>query len=605
MKANFWDIVRYFKRYRTVAIWSIAGSSLFELIDLTVPYAVGQILNVLSGRSLDREVDSFITATAAIFGQSADQASSLIILSILIFVVTVLRAPIQVWIANNFHWEIAIKTRRDQSQKAIAKILTLPIEFYDENNPGRIAGRVARGLANHLWSYPEIAGQLIPKFIRILGIFAIICAIAWWISAFFLVSFILVLFVSLQKIKGLIKIEENLDAYQENTESRTSEIITNIKTVKAFANEAKEYKRQSDRLVREAKVSLWGIHIGYVKLGMVRDTVLESCQFVVFGAALFATFSGKMSIGHFITISTLASMAYSEIKPICLLAEVFARRYSSMLRFHEFMKQPNGQDAAIALHPNTKYPQYRFDGKVEFRNLTFGYDRDRPVLEKIQFTVNPYETVALVGRSGSGKSTLVKLLFRYFEPMGGGIFIDGQNITELDITGYRKRLAIVHQEVDIFNGTLMDNLVYGNPTATLAEVQEACAIASVDEFLDMLPERYNTIVGERGVRLSGGQRQRLGIARALLVNPDILVFDEATSSLDYESERSIQLAMRRIQGTRTTIVIAHRLSTVREADQIVVLDKGQIAEVGSHQQLLSQGGIYHRLHSLQETGGLL
>lgn len=605
MKANFWDIVRYFKRYRTVAIWSIAGSSLFELIDLTVPYAVGQILNVLSGRSLDREVDSFITATAAIFGQSVDQASSLIILSVSIFVVTVLRAPIQVWIANNFHWEIAIKTRRDQSQKAIAKILTLPIEFYDENNPGRIAGRVARGLANHLWSYPEIAGQLIPKFIRILGIFAIICAIYWWISAFFLVSFILVLIVSLQKIKGLVKIEENLDTYQENTESRTSEIITNIKTVKAFANEAKEYKRQSDRLVREAKVSLWGIHVGYVKLGMARDTVLEFCQFVVFGAALFATFGGKISIGHFITISTLASMAYSEIKPICLLAEVFARRYASMLRFHEFMKQPDGQDAAIALHPNTKYPQYRFDGKVEFRNLTFGYDRDRPVLEKIQFTVNPYETVALVGRSGSGKSTLVKLLFRYFEPMGGGIFIDGQNITELDITGYRKRLAIVHQEVDIFNGTLMDNLVYGNPTATLAEVQEACAIASVDEFLDMLPERYNTIVGERGVRLSGGQRQRLGIARALLVNPDILVFDEATSSLDYESERSIQLAMRRIQGTRTTIVIAHRLSTVREADQIVVLDKGQIAEVGSHQQLLSQGGIYHRLHSLQETGGLL
>ena len=431
------------------------------------------------------------------------------------------------------------------------------------------------------------------------------CAIAWWISAFFLVSFIVVLLGSLQALKGLTVSEERLDIHQENTESRTSEIITNIKTVKAFANESKEYKRQSDRLEREAKVSLWGIHIGYVKLGMVRDTILESCQFVVFGAALFATFDGTMSIGHFVTISTLASMAYSEIKPICLLAEVFARRYSSMMRFHEFMKQANGQDAAIALHPNTKYPQYRFDGKVEFRNLTFGYDHDRPVLEKIQFTIEPYETVALVGRSGSGKSTLVKMLFRYFEPSGGGILIDGTNITELDITGYRKRLAIVHQEVDIFNGTLMDNLVYGRPNATFAEVQEACAIASVDEFLHLLPRGYNTIVGERGVRLSGGQRQRLGIARALLVNPDILVFDEATSSLDYESERSIQLAMRRIQGTRTTIVIAHRLSTVREADKIVVLDKGQVVEIGSHQQLLSQGGIYHRLHSLQETGELL
>ena len=601
MKANIWDILGYFKRYRSMAIWSIAGSSLFEIIDLIVPYTVGQILNVLSERSLDREINSFVIGTAGIFGQPVNQTTSLIVLSSLIFVVTVLRAPIQVWIANNFHWEIALKTRRDQTQKAIAKILTLPIDFYDENNPGRIAGRVARGLANHMWSYPEIAGQLIPKLIRILGIFVIICAIAWWISAFFLISFILVLLGSLQKLKGLTATEEMLDVHQENTESRTSEIITNIKTVKAFANEAKEYKRQSDRLVREAKVSLWGIHIGYVKLGMVRDTVLEAYQFVVFGAALFATVDGKMSIGHFVTISTLASMAYSEIKPICLLAEVFARRYSSMMRFHEFMKQSSGQDAAIALHPDTKYPQYRFDGKVEFRNLTFGYDRDRPVLEQIQFTIHPYETIALVGRSGSGKSTLVKLLFRYFEPSGGGILIDGQNITELDITGYRKRLAIVHQEVDIFNGTLIDNLVYGNPTATFAQVQEACAIASVDEFLHLLPRGYNTIVGERGVRLSGGQRQRLGIARALLVNPDVLVFDEATSSLDYESERSIQLAMRRIQGMRTTIVIAHRLSTVREADKIVVLDKGQIVEIGSHQQLLEQGGIYHRLHSLQET----
>jgi len=605
MTASFWDIASYFKRYRVTAIWSIVGSSLFEIIDLTVPYAVGQILNILSGRSPDREVTIFIDAIAAFVRQPVTTEVSLVILTGLIFVVTVIRAPVQVLIANNFHWQIALKARRDQTQKAIAKILTLPIEFYDENNPGRIAGRVARGLANHMWSYPEIAGQLIPKLFRIIGIFVIICAIAWWISAFFLVSFIVVLLVSLQKLKQLTKIEEDLEVYQENTESRTSEIITNIKTVKAFGNEAKEYQRQRDRLEREAKVSLWGIHNGYVRLGMVRDTVLESCQFVVFGAALFATFGGKLSIGHFITISTLASMAYSEIRPICLLAEVFARRYSSMMRFHEFMKQDDGQDAAIAIDQQAQYPQYGFNGKVEFRNIAFGYDQAQPVLKQIQFTIEPCETVALVGRSGSGKSTLIKLLFRYFEPSGGSILIDDRNITELDITGYRKRLAIVHQEVDIFNGTLIDNLVYGNPTATFAQVKEACAIASVDEFLHLLPKGFNTIVGERGVRLSGGQRQRLGIARALLVNPDILVFDEATSSLDYESERSIQLAMQRIQGTRTTIIIAHRLSTVRDADKIVVLDKGEIVEIGSHQQLLAQGGIYHRLHSLQETGELL
>ena len=276
-----------------------------------------------------------------------------------------------------------------------------------------------------------------------------------------------------------------------------------------------------------------------------------------------------------------------------------------MIRFHEFMQLPVGTDASsLARHPEA-VPVYQFTGKVEFSHLTFGYDAARPVLKDISLLIEPYQTIALVGRSGSGKSTLVKLLFRYFEPSQGAVLIDGQDIRRLDVTGYRKRLAIVHQEVDVFNGTLLENLMYGNPNASSDQVREACRIAQVDEFIRQMPMGYSTIVGERGVRLSGGQRQRLGIARALIVDPDVLIFDEATSSLDYESERSIQLAMRSILGTRTLIIIAHRLSTIREADKIVVLDQGSIVEVGSHRELLHQGGIYQRLHSLQETGELL
>ncbi len=210
-----------------------------------------------------------------------------------------------------------------------------------------------------------------------------------------------------------------------------------------------------------------------------------------------------------------------------------------------------------------------------------------------------------MGRSGSGKSTLVKLLFRYFAPDQGQIRIDDQDIQQLDVTRYRQRLAIVHQEVDVFNGTLLDNLTYGSPNASFDQVRTACQIARVEDFIHQFPKGYQTVVGERGIRLSGGQRQRLGIARALVRDPDILVFDEATSSLDYESERAIQLAMGQILGTRTTLIIAHRLSTVRDADQIVVLDQGRILEIGSHSQLLSQPGLYSRLHALQETGDLL
>ncbi|BCX08933.1 MAG: ABC transporter ATP-binding protein [Fischerella sp.] len=603
--ANFRDILNYFRPYWGLSIFSIAASSVYEIIDLVVPYAIGQILNVLSNQPLDKPLITAIATVANVINYPVNQFLSLGVLLCLIFLATVVRAPTQPWLANWFHWDIALRARRDQHQKAIEKILTLPLEFYDENNPGRIAGRVARGVANHTWTYPEIAGQMIPKLFRVLGIFVFIWFVEWRIAILYLISFVVILGFTLRKLKRLVWHDNRLDKYSEGTESRTSEIISNIKTVKAFATEAKELERQKVRLERELTVVDYRIHKGYVRLNTWQRTVIQFCVFTILGLTLVETVAGRISLGHFIMTLTLSSMAYAELEPISVLAEIFARRYSSMVRFHEFLQEPSGVDAVGLLEKRQPDSAYQFTGKVEFSHVSFGYEPQRPVLQDINLLIEPYQTVALVGRSGSGKSTLVKLLLRYFEPNQGQILIDGQDIRTLDVGNYRRRLAIVHQEVDVFNGTVLDNLKYGRPDVTFDQVEEACRIARLDEVIQHLPQGYYTVVGERGVRLSGGQRQRLGIARALLVEPDVLIFDEATSSLDYESERSIQLAMRSLQGTRTTIVIAHRLSTVREADQIVVLDQGKIIEVGNHEELLRHGGIYHRLHALQETGELL
>ncbi len=601
--SKFFKILRYYQDYWRITLFSALGMSLFEIIDLAVPYGIGQILNVISGQPVDAALQRSFDALAQWFNQPNSMSFQLIVLLTAIGLVSVGRAPIQPWVGPWFGWDTAFRARRQHAQAALEKILTLPLEFYDENNPGRIAARVAKGLSNYNWTYPEIVSQFIPRIFRVFGIFAVIWFIDGRIALVVLGTFLFIVGYSFLGLKNMTQEEEKLDKYVENTESRNSEIITNIKTVKAFATETRELRRQTQRLDREFKVLDYRIHLGYIKIATWQRSLVQTCVFVVLALTLWATVQGQISLGHFVTTFTVSSMAFAEVDPICDLAEMFARRYAAMLRFQEFLELPAGQDAGQLA--TAGLPDYRFTGKVHFNHLTFGYNPAKPVLNDIELLIEPCQTVALVGRSGSGKSTLVKLLFRYFEPSQGTVLIDGQDVRRLDITAYRKRLAIVHQEVDVFNGTLIDNLLYGNPNATFEQVVEACKIAQAHDFITQMPKGYFTTVGERGVRLSGGQRQRIGIARALVVDPDILVFDEATSSLDYESERAIQLAMRSLFGTRTLIIIAHRLSTVREADKIVVLDQGHISEMGSHAELLTQGGLYHRLHALQETGELL
>ncbi|MDJ0728443.1 MAG: ABC transporter ATP-binding protein [Crocosphaera sp.] len=594
--ASLKDIVKYYRSYWLESLVSIMGTSLFGILDLLLPYTFGQIISILSGKPVDAPIQQAIEKTASIIGTQVNTSFTLWILVGFIFLVSVIRAPIQPWMTNWFHWAIPLQARCEQSENVTKKILTLPLSFYDENNPGRIAGRVSRGITSHTWTYPEIAGQVIPTLVKVLGIFLIILLIEPGIAIVFILSFITILLFSLRKLRILIRREDFLDRYIENTESHTSEIITNIKTVKAFAKEADEFDRQRLRYQREKRVILDRVHRGYVQLTMWQHSAVQVSLFVIFVWMLSYTRLGLVSLAHFITAITVSSMAYSQIEPLSNVAESIARRYASMIRFHEFMQEPSEINID---QPLLKFvvSSYHFQGKVEFRNVTFGYNLERRVLEDVSFTIEPCEMVALVGKSGAGKSTLIKLLFRYFQPDAGEILVDGRNIQSLSKSDYLRRLSIVHQEVDVFNGTLWDNLVYGNPSATFSQVQEACRVAKVDEFIPLLADGYQTVVGERGVRLSGGQRQRLGIARALLSQPDILVFDEATSNLDYESEKAIQLAMQSLSGTRSLLIIAHRLSTICHADKIVVLHEGRIQEIGKHKELLAKKGLYWQLNS--------
>ena len=238
-------------------------------------------------------------------------------------------------------------------------------------------------------------------------------------------------------------------------------------------------------------------------------------------------------------------------------------------------------------------------GHIRFENVTFGYEHDTPVLNGVSFDVNPGESVALVGPSGGGKSTTVQLLLRFFDPQSGAILLDEHNLKSLDLENVLSQIALVPQETLLFGGTIHENIMYGKLDATKAEIIEASKSAHAHQFIESLSNGYDTLVGEKGVKLSGGERQRIAIARALLKNPKILVLDEATSALDNQSEMLIQEALERLMAERTTFIIAHRLSTVHNADKIIVLDKGKVMESGNHEQLMKNESLYYHLYTMK------
>jgi ATP-binding cassette subfamily B protein len=314
--ASIKDILNYYRTYWISALISILATSIFEILDLFISYSLGQILNCLSNRPLDSFIQSFVKSTSVVLHVSNAKDLSFEILLGIIFFVSVVRSPVQPWASNWFHWAIPLQARCDQEEKVIEKILTLLLKFYDEHNPGRIAGRVARGITSHTWSYPEIAGQIIPKLFKIIAVFYFIFLVEKIIAFIFLITFIIILWFSFRNLKTLIHREQILDRYIENTESRTSEIITNIKTVKAFATEAIELNRQSQRFRREKQVILYRIHKGYVKLAAWQRTVVQCCLFAILSLTLLFTIQGHISLGHFIMTFTISSIAYSELEPL-------------------------------------------------------------------------------------------------------------------------------------------------------------------------------------------------------------------------------------------------------------------------------------------------
>ena len=374
---------------------------------------------------------------------------------------------------------------------------------------------------------------------------------------------------------------------------RLNETLGGIRIVKTYTAEKREelvFTRGVHRLFRNVAQSITGVS-AITGFSTVVVGVIGVLMIVVGGRAILA---GTMTLGDFINYILFTGLMAAPVVQIASIGTQISEALAGLDRIRELMRMPTEDE-----EDSGKAPLGIVDGEIVFDDVSFEYNPGVPVLKHVSFRAPAGTTTALVGSSGSGKSTLISLVMAFNRPLSGALWVDGRDLTTIRLRDYRSQIGVVLQDNFLFDGTVGDNIGYGRPEATIDEIREVSRIAHADEFIDQFEKKYDTVVGERGVKLSGGQRQRVAIARAILANPRLLVLDEATSSLDSESEALIQDGLRSLRQGRTTFVIAHRLSTIRSADQILVIEHGEIVERGTHAELLALEGRYRTLYDKQ------
>jgi len=474
-----------------------------------------------------------------------------------------------------------------------AFVLRLPISYFDSTKTGILISRImtdAEGIRN-------LVGTGLVQLLGGLVTAAIALAVLFWLNWKLTAISILVLEAfgggmayAFSRLRPLFRDRGKLNA---DVTGRLSETMSGIRIVKAYRSERGEklvFARGAHKLFRNIATTMTGVSA----VGAFAQLVVGAISVIMILVGGRAVLTGAMTLGQLAQYIIFVGLVALPLINIASIGTQITEAFAGLDRIHE-LRRMTTEDADDA----TRAPLDTVRGDVAFEHVTFAYKPGVPVLKDVSFRAPAGSTTALVGSSGSGKSTLISLVLAFNRPEAGRVLVDGRDLNSLRLSDYRTQLGVVLQDNFLFDGTVAENVAFARPHATRAEIVAVARIAHADEFVDQFDEKYDTVVGERGVKLSGGQRQRISIARAILADPRILVLDEATSSLDSESEAKIQDGLRALRRGRTTFVIAHRLSTIRSADQILVLEGGQIVERGTHDELLEANGRYRQLYDKQ------
>ncbi len=479
-------------------------------------------------------------------------------------------------------------------QEMFLHLLKLPTSYYDRNTSGEILSKITYNVEQVANASSDALTTLVRESFTIIAIIAVMLSISWRLTVLFFITIPIMIGVMQVVSKRVRGVSTRIQDSMGNVTHAAEEAIEGQKVIKAFGGQAFEQERFEGVLQRNRRQEMKLIATSALSVPMVQIIGSMALAVTVYLATLNPEDALRTSItpGAFAAMMTSMIALLKPIKEFTKLNNNIQKGIAGAASIFAFLDEPAEVDNG---NKTLRFPA----GNVAYREVSFNYGQtDEQILKNISFEVKAGETIALVGRSGGGKSTLVNLLPRFYDGQGE-IFVDGINVNDLPLATLRQQIAIVSQHVTLFNDTVANNIAYGCDNATQEDIIKAAQSAHAKEFIENLAQGFDTLVGENGVRLSGGQRQRIAIARAILKKAPILILDEATSALDTESERYIQDALEKLMASCTTLVIAHRLSTIEKADRIIVIDKGQIIEMGTHEELMRLNGLYASLRVMQ------
>lgn len=470
----------------------------------------------------------------------------------------------------------------------------LSMRFHLQRQTGGLSRDIERGTKSIGYMLNFILFRIIPTLLELLMVMGVLLYLYdLWFTVVTLVTIAVYVIFTFAVTERRLVTRRQMNTLDSMANSKAIDALMNYETVKYFDNEGYEINRYQENMQGWVNSSVKNqVSLNFLNSG--QSIIITLGTLTLLWMAALRVYAGEMSVGDVVLVSTYLTQLYV---PLTMLGFIYREMKNALAdierMFNLFKEQGEVADRPDAIELSTRNPG------IEFKNVDFAYEAERQILKNLSFNIEAGKTLAVVGTSGAGKSTLARLLFRFYDVTGGQILIDGVDIRDYTQSSLRRHIGIVPQDTVLFNDTIFYNIAYGNTTASADEVSQAAKDASLEEFILSLPDGYETMVGERGLKLSGGEKQRVAIARTLLKNPPILILDEATSALDTQTERQIQEALARVAEHRTTLIIAHRLSTIVGADNIIVMEHGEIVEQGTHEELLLRQGKYAQMWAAQ------